>query len=173
MLSEEDLHLWGRVERGAVRGTAGYEQFCKQAAQILSRMPYNLLYASFRIETEEGKAKIVQTPPKLDNEATRFRSTSFDSAEVIVEDNKIINLYRPDGKVNENVLRTCLERLDTISFVAEEPPKPGSKQASFRAVTGRDRLLDFMREKAKSAQKEYKEEKGASRQDRLPDARFG
>jgi hypothetical protein len=129
--------------------------FQKRAAKLLSTLPYSLIFQASRVSAE---GKIESGKVQLDkNDCTVFQGSDVDSGvHVLVENDRISNMFMPDGSVNADVLRVCLIRLEGVSVVI---PNIAAKENTsltekFIATTGRDRLLDFMNRKTADANKD-------------------
>lgn len=141
------IAFWSPAQKGY-----SHDQFCQQAAKIISTMPANALFGSSRVNA--GGHLDSGEPPFKDGKGILHSRADSSKPPAEVENNKIVNLYLPNGQVNVEVLSTCLTKLEETPYVSYDNPHAKTLAGKFKLSTGRNQLLDFMAQKSQEARKQ-------------------
>lgn len=151
----ENDDLWAKDAKGINEGTPGRDLFKQRAAKLLSSMNYSIMFTSSRIG-DDGEISNGTLSLKSETE-NLITVPNYDGA-IIVDDDKIQNIYNADGSINNETLCLCFAKLEITPIVVTKNSKMTSLHERFHATTGRDRLLDFMASKTREAHEpQYKE----------------
>lgn len=151
----EPLELWAPAI-GTTEGTPGNAQFLRQAAQILTTMPASVLFSSSK--ATNGAIETASPVKNGDAKLTVSISTG-ESVDILISNDKVVNLVKPDGNIDKNVLSACFTKLATTPVVIPADDPTRSNAGKFNGITGADRLLDFMSKKAK----DFREKEAANK----------
>ncbi|MCK6418692.1 MAG: hypothetical protein L6Q57_07135 [Alphaproteobacteria bacterium] len=124
-------------------------QFIDQAARIIGTMPASLLFGSSHVNA--GGNLALGEPLFKDGKGSLISRSDSRKPPIEVNDDKVVNIRRPDGSVDLDVLSTCLARFEETSVVSIADPSAKALSNKFKLSTGRDRLLDFIAKKSREA----------------------
>jgi hypothetical protein len=147
-MTDEHVIFWTKLGKA---GEAS-NKFNQQAAKILSTISASALFTSSRVKA--GEIQFAENRFKEGIGEIRGEG----DIKVIIENDRITNLYDRNGDLNIDVLSACLNDLEKLPVISPKDPRASNLSERYSHSTGRDRLLDYMSSNSQRASKHMRGE---------------